>query len=91
MDKYMSETSAAPSPTISDLPFEQALKELEAIVSKLEQGSVDLEQSIQIYERGEALKKHCEKLLAVAEKKIEKIRLSADGTAVGAEAIENTD
>lgn len=64
---------------ISSMPFEQALQELESIVSKLEQGSVDLEQSIQIYERGEALKKHCEKLLSQAEKKIEKIRLSADG------------
>lgn len=69
---------------ISALPFEQALQELESIVSKLEQGSVDLEQSIQIYERGEVLKKHCEKLLSQAEKKIEKIRLSADGSPLGA-------
>ena len=69
---------------ISAIPFEQALQELENIVSKLEQGSVDLEQSIQIYERGEVLKKHCEKLLSQAEKKIEKIRLSADGSPQGA-------
>lgn len=68
---------------VSAMPFEHALKELETIVAKLEQGSVDLEQSIQIYERGEALKKHCEKLLSQAEKKIEKIRLSADGSPEG--------
>jgi len=70
---------------VATMPFEQALKELESIVSKLETGSVDLEQSIQIYERGEALKKHCEKLLSLAEKKIEKIRLSADGSPDGIE------
>lgn len=73
------------SEDIGSMPFEQALQELESIVGKLEQGSVDLEQSIQIYERGEALKKHCEKLLSQAEKKIEKIRLSADGLPKGAE------
>lgn len=66
---------------VANLPFEQALKELEGIVGQLEQGNVDLEQSIKIYERGEALKKHCEKLLSQAEKKIETIRLSSDGKA----------
>lgn len=76
----------APQMDISKLPFEQALKELETIVSKLEQGSVDLEQSIAFYERGEALKKHCEARLRDAEMKIEKIRLSADGQAEGTEA-----
>lgn len=79
----MTEKSKTPE-DISAIPFEQALQELENIVSKLEQGSVDLEQSIQIYERGEVLKKHCEKLLSQAEKKIEKIRLSADGSPLGA-------
>ncbi|MEP4704607.1 MAG: exodeoxyribonuclease VII small subunit [Hyphomicrobiales bacterium] len=79
----MTEEAKTPE-DINALPFEQALQELESIVSKLEQGRVDLEQSIQIYERGEALKKHCEKLLSQAEKKIEKIRLSADGSPLGA-------
>ncbi len=73
---------------IAALPFEEALKELETIVSQLEQGSVNLEQSIQIYERGEALKKHCEALLSQAERKIEKIRLSKDGQP---EELENVD
>lgn len=75
----------SPDTEIAKLPFEQALKELETIVGKLEQGSVDLEQSIQFYERGEALKKHCEKLLSEAEMKIEKIRLSASGEATGSD------
>ena len=66
------------SPDIAKMPFEAALAELEAIVDKLEKGSVALEDSIQLYERGEALKKHCESLLKSAEMRIEKITLSAD-------------
>ena len=52
---------------VENLSFEKALAELEAIVQKLEQGKVDLEESITIYERGEALKAHCEKKLKEAE------------------------
>lgn len=80
----MTDANAIPE-DIAALPFEQALKELEGIVGQLEQGSVDLEQSIKIYERGEALKKHCEKLLSQAERKIETIRLSSNGNAEGVE------
>ncbi|MCG6121750.1 MAG: exodeoxyribonuclease VII small subunit [Microvirga sp.] len=69
---------------IAAMPFEQALHELEAIVGQLEKGSVPLEDSIRIYERGEALKSHCERLLRQAEARIEKINLSASGEAVGA-------
>ena len=64
---------------IAKLPFEAALAELEAIVEKLEKGAVALEESIKIYERGEALKAHCDKLLKNAEMRIEKITLGADG------------
>lgn len=72
------------SPTdIAQMPFEAALAELEDIVRKLEQGSVPLEDSIRIYERGEALKKHCEALLKSAEARIEKINLGPDGAARG--------
>ena len=53
----------ADSDKIEDMNFETALAELEEIVSKLETGQVDLEQSISIYERGEKLKAHCEGLL----------------------------
>jgi len=68
---------AAPVETLS---FEAALKELEGIVSRLEQGEVDLEDSIALYERGQALKSHCEKKLKSAESRLEKIVHGADGT-----------
>ena len=68
---------------IAKMLFETALAELEAIVDKLEKGSVALEESIQLYERGELLKKHCEQLLKSAEMRIEKITLSADGKPKG--------
>ncbi|EJF88219.1 exodeoxyribonuclease VII small subunit [Bartonella melophagi] len=64
---------------IAALSFEEALKQLEVIVENLERGDVPLEQSIDIYERGEALKNHCDKLLKMAEAKVEKIRLSDTG------------
>lgn len=64
---------------VKDLSFEQAVAELENIVARLERGDVALDQSIAIYERGEALKKHCEKLLSAAESRIEKIRLDREG------------
>lgn len=69
---------------VKKLTFEQALDELEKIVNNLERGDVPLDESIAIYERGEALKKHCATLLQAAEDKVEKIRVGADGTAKGA-------
>ena len=68
---------------IAGLPFEKALAELEAIVGELEKGQVALEDSIAKYERGEALKKHCDQLLAQAEKRIERINLSPSGEPSG--------
>ena len=73
---------------IASLPFERALAELEQIVDQLEKGSVPLEESIAIYERGEALKKHCEGLLKNAEQRIEKITLGADGKPNGTEPLD---
>ncbi len=70
------------------LSFEDALKELEDIVSKLEGGQVSLEQSIAFYERGEKLKQRCEALLKDAEMRIEKITLSADGKPKGTEPLD---
>lgn len=70
------------------LSFEDALKELEEIVSKLEGGQVSLEQSISFYERGEKLKQRCEALLKDAEMRIEKITLSADGKPKGTEPLD---
>ena len=71
-------------PAISTLSFEKALAELEQIVARLEGGKVELEESIKIYERGEALRKHCDAKLAEAEARIEKITLSPQGKAMGA-------
>jgi exodeoxyribonuclease VII small subunit len=64
---------------VAALPFEKALAELESIVQRLEKGDVALEESIKIYERGEALKKRCEALLADAEMRVEKITRDAKG------------
>jgi exodeoxyribonuclease VII small subunit len=73
---------------VAALPFERAIKELEEIVDRLEKGSVELEESIAIYARGEALKKHCENLLKSAEQRIEKITLGPDGRPSGAEPLD---
>jgi exodeoxyribonuclease VII small subunit len=64
---------------ITELSFEGALAELEEIVGRLERGDVPLAESIAIYERGDALRKHCAKLLGEAEARVEKIKLGADG------------
>jgi exodeoxyribonuclease VII small subunit len=73
---------------VKALSFEQALEALEKIVEDLERGEVPLDQSIRIYERGEALKAHCDRLLKAAEDKVEKIRLSRDGKPVGSEPLD---
>ena len=68
---------------IKSLSFEKALAMLEEIVAKLESGKVDLEESIKIYERGEALRAHCQTKLAEAEARIEKITFGANGKPTG--------
>ena len=73
---------------IADMAFEEALEELEKIVSSLEGGDVPLDQSIARYERGEALRAHCQKLLQAAEAKVEKIRANAGGQAIGTEPLD---
>ena len=75
-------------PDVSAVSFEQAVEELERIVSALERGDVALDKSIEIYERGEALKKHCEALLKAAEDRIEKIRLDRAGKPQGVEPLD---
>ncbi len=66
---------------IEAMSFEEALEELKEIVSRLESGQGKLDTAIQAYERGAALKRHCELKLREAQAKIEKISLSPDGTA----------
>jgi exodeoxyribonuclease VII small subunit len=68
-------------PEIESLSFEQAMGELERIVRGLESGDIALEESIAAYERGMALKKHCEAKLAGAKARIDKITLGPDGSA----------
>ncbi len=65
---------------IETMNFEDALAELEAIVQRLERGEGKLDDSIAAYERGVALKRHCEGKLRDAQAKIEKIVLAPDGT-----------
>lgn len=80
--------SPAAHADIAAMTFEQALKELEQIVGKLERGDVELEPSIALYERGEALRNHCEQLLRRIEAKVEKITLDAQGVPAGVVALE---
>jgi exodeoxyribonuclease VII small subunit len=78
----------AESPDVNKLTFEKALAELEQIVQKLERGDVPLEESVTIYERGEALKRRCEELLRQAEARVEKITLDATGKPKGTEPLD---
>lgn len=71
---------AAKAKPVTEMSFEEALAELETIVRQLEQGDVELEKSIAIYERGAELKKHCEARLKSAELKVEQIVQGSDGT-----------
>jgi exodeoxyribonuclease VII small subunit len=69
------------APEAAAMSFEQALAELEKIVQDLERGQLDLEAAIQAYERGTALKAHCQRKLQEAQLRVEKITLGPDGDA----------
>ena len=71
-------------PDIGGMSFEDALKALEDVVRRLETGEVPLEESIGLYERGEALRQHCQARLDAAQARIEKIVAGPDGKATGA-------
>jgi exodeoxyribonuclease VII small subunit len=73
---------------VETLSFEKALAQLEEIVARLEGGKVDLDESIRLYERGEALKKICEEKLKQAETRIEKITLDPSGKPKGTEPLD---
>jgi exodeoxyribonuclease VII small subunit len=68
---------------VATLSFEQAMKELEDIVRRLESGQVKLDEAVAAYERGAALKKHCEGKLSEAKMKVEKI--TGSGKSIGLE------
>jgi len=84
----MAETKQKIPADIAKMSFEAALEELEAIVSKLEDGDIDLDKSIDAYERGAALKAHCDQKLAEAEARIDKIVMGADGKPQGTEPLD---
>jgi exodeoxyribonuclease VII small subunit len=68
---------------VNEMSFEDALRELEQVVGKLERGEVPLDDSIALYERGAALKARCETKLKEAEEKVAKLKINADGEATG--------
>ena len=73
---------------ISEMTFEQAMSELEKIVTQLERGDVPLEDSISLYEKGAELKKRCEAKLKEAEQKVAAITLDEEGSVTGTKPIE---
>ena len=68
---------------VDEMTFEDALRELESVVARLERGDVALDDSIALYERGAALRARCERKLAEAEEKVSKITLNAEGQPTG--------
>lgn len=82
-DKGMSEPA-----DIAAMTFETALAELEQIVARLESGQAPLEDSIRMYERGAALKAHCETRLEAARLRVEKIVMGANGAQGGLMGVE---
>lgn len=68
---------------IEEMSFEEALRELEGVVTQLESGEVPLEKSIELYERGNLLRQRCDAALAKAQEKIEKITQGSDDSATG--------
>ena len=75
-------------PEIEAMSFEDAMKELEATVGKLEHGDATLEESIALYERGAKLRAHCDSRLRQAEERVEKITMAADGEPQGTVPVE---
>ena len=87
----MADHSDTARPDISGLSFEDALKALEDVVRKLESGETPLEQSLDLYTRGEALRAHCQTRLDSAQARIEAIVAGADGKAAGLRPFDDAD
>ena len=75
--------STPPETPVDELSFEDALKELERIVGRLESGDATLDESISLYERGDRLRTRCSDRLNAAQARIEAIRLDAEGKPAG--------
>lgn len=83
----MATTSPSAQADIAALSFEEALRELESIVKRMETGEAELEHAISDYARGMALKSHCDKKLADARMKVEKI-VQGEGGAKNTESFD---
>ncbi|MDX2483594.1 MAG: exodeoxyribonuclease VII small subunit [Pseudodonghicola sp.] len=81
-------TETPPSTPVEKMSFEQAMKELESVVDRLERGDVALEESIALYDRGAKLKKRCEDELKRAEEKVAAITLDGEGNPTGTKPVE---
>ena len=87
----MSDTPTSSQPASADLSFEEALRQLEEIVSVLERGDISLDDAIAAYEKGTSLKAHCQKRLEEARLKVEKIDVPAsDGAPQSAQSFDPT-
>ena len=87
----MTDPDAVLSDPIGSMNFEDALRALEDVVRQLESGDVPLDASISLYERGEALRKHCQARLDAAQARIEKIVAGPDGSATGTRPFDEQD
>lgn len=79
----MAMTKEEADPAVANMSFEAAMAELEQIVRRLESGEVSLEDSVALYERGHALRAHCEARLRAAELRVEQVSVGSDGQPVG--------
>ncbi|MCO6384281.1 MAG: exodeoxyribonuclease VII small subunit [Vannielia sp.] len=73
---------------VAEMSFEEAIRELEAVVGRLEGGEVPLEDSIALYQRGSELRAKCDALLKAAEEKVAAITTDADGNATGTQPLD---
>ena len=78
------------SKEVKEVSFEEALKELESIVQKLESGQVKLEEAVTAYEKGVQMQKICEEKLKEAQMKVEKLILDKEGKPAGKEPLDET-
>ncbi|MEC8642346.1 MAG: exodeoxyribonuclease VII small subunit [Pseudomonadota bacterium] len=76
----MTDKKAPSAADLAEISFEDALRELEGIVASLERGDVSLDDAIKAFERGTALKAHCQARLEEARMKVEQIRIPAEGS-----------
>ena len=73
---------------VAEMSFEEAIRELENVVGRLEGGEVPLEDSIALYQRGSELRARCDTLLKQAEEKVARITTDAEGNAVGTQPLD---